>query len=450
VVDNPDQGGPVPEYAYARVSTQDQDLTIQLAALEQAGIHPSRIFQEKRSGVAKALPVRDQVLAQLKPSDRLTVWKLDRIGRSVAEILGIVRDLDQRRITFRSLTQPVDTSGYMGRAFLQLLAVFAEMEREMILERTAAGKARRRAEGKHPGGPRMFGFTVTLEPIDHEQALVREAAQRVLQGEPMNQVVDDWQARGLRPIRGERWKVVSLRRLLLNPRTAEIIGQDQHQALVRLFAQPGRQRLGRPAEHMLSGILTCSQCSQPLYGAEKGGKDQPAQLVYRCKRGTGSGGRFAGCGSTVVSMRRADDWAREAFIAAVAGPDFAQALAQRQAEVLSEDVTAAELDEWREEIQDLDQVQGTRFYSDAMKRRHAQLRRLVDAATARLMAAPELEEMMSLPRSEDKLRERWASWTVAQRRTWLRRLLSSIVVRPALVRGRASDVEARMGPRWRM
>jgi hypothetical protein len=66
------------------------------------------------------------------------------------------------------------------------------------------------------------------------------------------------------------------------------------------------------------------------------------------------------------------------------------------------------------------------------------------------MAAPELEEMLDLPKSEDKLRERWASWTVAERRTWLRRLLSSIVVRPALVRGRASDVEARMDPRWKM
>jgi DNA invertase Pin-like site-specific DNA recombinase len=438
----------VPEYAYARVSTTDQDLTIQLAALEQAGIHPSRIYQEKISGVAKTLPVRDQVLAQLQAGDRLTVHKLDRIGRSVAEILGIVKDLDSRKIGFRSLTQPIDTSGYMGRAFLQLLAVFAELEREMILERTTAGKARRKAEGRHPGGPRMFGFTAkTLDVIEDEAQLVREAAQSVLQGVPMNQVVDDWAARGIKPVRGERWRVVSLRRLLLNPRVAEIIGDDQHQDLVRMFSQPDRRRLGRPAQHLLSGVLAC-HCGQPLYGTWKG-KADAKEWYYRCKPGAGSGGRSTGCGSVGVAMRRADDWAREAFIAAVTGPDFAQAMAKRQKEIMSED-SIEDLDDWREEIQDLDQVQGTRFYSDTMRDRHAQLRRLVDAAPARLMAAPELEEMASLPRSEDALRAAWASWDTSTRRCWLRRLVSTIVVHPATVRGRGSDVESRMDPRWKM
>jgi DNA invertase Pin-like site-specific DNA recombinase len=442
------------EYAYARVSTEDQDLTIQLAALEQAGVHPSRIFQEKISGVAKRLPVRDQVLGMLRPGDQLVVWKLDRLGRSVAELLAIVEDLDRRKIKFKCVTQPVDTSGgYMGRAFLQLLAVFSEMERSMILERTAAGKARRRAEGLHPGGPRMFGFDrdqVTI--LDHERDQVQEAATRVLAGEPMNRVVEDWQARGLRPIRGERWKVVSLRRILTNPRVAQLVGDDQAQALVRLFGQPGRRSLGRPAEHLLSGILVCGrpECGRPLYGAVKGGKDQPAQLVYRCKKSAGSGGRFAGCGSTVVSMARADAWAADAFVAAVAGPAFARSLEQRQRELLAQDVTAADLDAWRDEAAELDQVQGTRFYTDAMKRRHAELRRMVDTATARLMAAPDLAEMQSLPRSVDALRELWSSWSVAERRRWLRRVLDRIDVKPATVRGRASDVESRMSPVWRI
>jgi DNA invertase Pin-like site-specific DNA recombinase len=438
------------DYAYARVSTQDQDLTVQLAALEQAGIHPSRIFREKISGVAKRLPVRDQVLAQLQAGDRLTVWKLDRLGRSLVELLAVVQDLEARKIAFRCTTQPIDTSTPAGRAFLQLLAVFAEFERQIILERTAAGKARRKAEGRHPGGPRMFGFAAaTLDVIPEEQELVREAADRVLAGEPMNQVVDDWHTRGLRPIRGQRWKVVSLRRLLLNPRVVEIIGQDQHQDLVRLFSRPGRQSLGRPAAHLLSGILACP-CGQPLYGAQKGGKDRPAQLVYRCKKGGNSGGRFAGCGSTVVSMRRADAWAGDAFVAAVAGPDFARAMAQRQREILDQDMDAAELDDAREEIQDLEQVQGTRYYSDTMRERHAQLRRMVDAATARLMAAPELEEMLSLPRSEAKLRELWAGWDTASRRRWLRRILDRIEVMPATSRTRASDVESRMAPVWKI
>ena len=144
------------DIGYARVSTRDQNPQLQLNALEQAGCWP--IFEERVSGVSKKRPVRDQALVQLKAGDTLTVWKLDRLGRSVAELLAIVQDLEQRRIRFRCLTQPIDTSTAAGRMFLTFLAAFAEFERELIKERVLAGKARMKAEGKHPGGPALFGF----------------------------------------------------------------------------------------------------------------------------------------------------------------------------------------------------------------------------------------------------------------------------------------------------
>jgi site-specific DNA recombinase len=296
----------------------------------------------------------------------------------------------------------------------------------------------------------MFGFAAkTLDVIEDEAELVREAAGRVLAGEPMNRVVEDWHGRGIRPIRGERWKVVSLRRLLLNPRVAQLVGDDQALALVRMFNQPGRQSLGRPAEHLLSGILVCSRCQTPLYGAQKGGKDQPAQLVYRCKKASGSGGRFAGCGSTVVSMARADAWAEEMFVAAIVSDAWAESLSRRQAELLEDD-TAEDLDSWREELADLEQVQGTRFYSEAMKRRHDELRRMVDQATSRLMARPDLQALIDLPRSEEELRARWQRWSTADRRVWIRRLVDHIDVKPATSRSRASAVEERLDPVWKM
>jgi hypothetical protein len=129
-------------------------------------------------------------------------------------------------------------------------------------------------------------------------------------------------------------------------------------------------------------------------------------------------------------MGRADDWAREAFIAAVVGPDWAEALAQRQAELL-DTTTAGELDDWRAELEDLAQVQGTRYYTDAMRRRHGELRRLTDQATAKLLAAPDLAEMQSLPRSEAELRRTWERWSVQDRRVWLKRVLDRIEVKPA-------------------
>lgn len=135
-------------------------------------------------------------------------------------------------------------------------------------------------------------------------------------------------------------------------------------------------------------------------------------------------------------------------MAAIVSEDFATALDQRQAELLAGDTTAEELDAMREEIQEMDLVQGTRFYTDQMKARHAELRRLVDRATAQIMAQPDLQALVDLPRSEDALRASWSRWSVAERRSWIRRLVARIEVMPATGHGEASDVESRFSPVW--
>ena len=174
------------------------------------------------------------------------------------------------------------------------------------------------------------------------------------------------------------------------------------------------------------------------------------QSAYRCRRAEGSGGRSRGCGKGNVSERAADRWAAEAFIAAVVAPEFTAALNQRQAELLAGEVTAQELDEWRAEIGELEQVLGTRFAADAHRTRHAKLLVLVRQATSQLMQRPDLKALLDLPKSEAKLRERWAGWTITERRTWLRRVLEYITVKPATTTGRGSDIGKRLEPRWRI
>jgi site-specific DNA recombinase len=436
----------------ARVSSIDQDPQLQINALERAGAWP--IYVEHVSGVSTRRPVRDEVLRTAKAGDTITVWKLDRIGRSMTEVVGTIEDLTRRGIRFRCLTQNIDTAdtSATGKMQLQLLAMFAEFERTLLLERTAAGRQRRLDEGKHPGGVALFGFEADHETIVGAEAeLIREAARRILDDhEPMNQIVGDWNRRGLRTRSGSRWTVKTLRRVLANERVVPIVGQDTYRDLARLFGQPDRQRLGRPAERLLSGILSCSRCEQPLYATHVQQRNGTHRLVYACKKGTSSGGRFTGCGSMVISLARADAWAEEAFVAAVMSDDFAQALNRRQAELLAGEVTAQELDDWRQEMAELEQVMPTRFAPPDAKRRHAELRRMVDQATARLLAQPDLQALVDLPRSEEQLRARWSSWSTAERRAWLRRLVTTIVVHPAATRSRASDVESRLDPVWKL
>jgi DNA invertase Pin-like site-specific DNA recombinase len=432
----------------------DQDTQLQLDALERAGCWP--IYQEKVSGVSTKRPVRDEALATLQRGDRLTVWKLDRLGRSVAELLAIISDLEARGVRFRCLTQPIDTSTPSGRAFLGLLAVFAEFERDLIRERTMAGKARRIADGKHPGGPRMFGYGADhTTVIEAEAELIREATRRLVAGQDtLSAICEDWNARGLAPLRGQRWRVSSLRRTLLNPRVAPLVGTDSYRKLVGLFDNRGnrRQQLGRPATYLLSGILHCGRegCGRPMYGTWKVSRSGARELYYRCKPQAGSGGRFTGCGATGVSLARADDWAREAFIAAVAAPDFAAALDRRRAALLATEPTAADLEDMQAELGELEAILPTRYGTPDLRRRQAELRRLVSEATARLMAQPELQALYDLPRSEAELRAAWDAWSVPERRVWLRRVLERIEVAPATAQHRGSDVEARFAPSWKV
>jgi DNA invertase Pin-like site-specific DNA recombinase len=432
----------------ARVSTLDQDPGLQLAALARAGC--DQILEEKVSGVAAKRPVRDQILGQLRAGDTLTVWDLSRLGRSMIEVVSIVEELDRRGVRFRTLQQPIDTSSPTGKLQLQILAAVSEYERRMIVERVRAGKALMMAEGRHPGGRALFGFEADHETINEEQApLLREAVHQVLdQGKTLSAVVDAWNAQGLRPGRATHWRVTHLRRILLNERVIPIIGQDAYDRLRRLLTDQERRKGGRPATYLLSGVLVCQLCSRPMYGARRTRKGGIQELTYRCE--SSGGGRHTGCGRVAVAVGLADAYAREMFISAIVSPVWAESLAQRQAELLAKDATAEDLDNWRAELDDLAQVQGTRFYTDQMKARHAELRRLTDQATARLMAQPQLQELASLPRSEEQLRARWSSWSIQERRTWLRRLVERIEVKPATSRSRASSVEDRLEPRWLM
>ena len=422
----------------ARVSTRDQHPGLQITALEQAGC--DHIYEEQVSGVSDKRPVRDQVLDQLQPGDTLTVWKLDRLGRSVVELLKIIRALTDRGVRFRCLTQPIDTSTPAGRMFLGILALVAEFERELMIERVLAGKQRQRAEGR-PMGRLPFGWA-DADTIDPSQAaLLCEASAKVLGGQPLAKIVDAWTAAGHTTANGSRWYVSPLRRVLLNPRTAAIVGDDDHAKLQAILNAPGRQRLGRPGAYLLSGILRCERCGSPMYGT--------GNLNYRCKLATGSGGRFNGCGGVAIALERTDRVVADMFVAAVRDGRLTDAWRRRQAELLAEDATAEQLDDWRAEIHDLETVPARFAPADATERL-ATLRRLVRDATRRLMAQPELAAFADLPKTETALRAAWDAWSLTERRTWLRRIFNHITVAPATAQNRADDGVARLAPSWRL
>ena len=134
------------KYGYARVSTDDQTTALQRAALTRAGC--KTIFKDEGlSGATTKRPALGRCLKRLQPGDTLTVWKLDRLGRSLRDLITMLDDLKQRGVKFRSLTEAIDTHTPTGRAMWQMIGVLAELERSLISERTRAGLDAAKARG---------------------------------------------------------------------------------------------------------------------------------------------------------------------------------------------------------------------------------------------------------------------------------------------------------------
>lgn len=137
------------EIGYARVSTGDQDTAAQIRALEVAGV--SRVYTEHASGGRWNRPELHKALEQLREGDVLVVWKLDRLSRSLKDLLTLLEQIEGRGAGFRSLTEAIDTTTPAGRMMMQMVGSFAEFERAMIRERTQAGLEQARQQGRVGG-----------------------------------------------------------------------------------------------------------------------------------------------------------------------------------------------------------------------------------------------------------------------------------------------------------
>lgn len=136
---------------YARVSTQDQNPQLQLDALSRAGCE--KVFEEKASGAQRERPQLIAALDYMRAGDTLIVWKLDRLARSLKQLIETVEMLEGKGMHFRSLTESIDTTTPTGRLAFHVFAALAEFERSVIRERTSAGLASARAQGRVGGRP---------------------------------------------------------------------------------------------------------------------------------------------------------------------------------------------------------------------------------------------------------------------------------------------------------
>ena len=171
------QLGRIRNIGYARVSTAEQNLQMQIDALLREGVHPDNLHVEKVSGVSARRPKLELALMDARNGDTFIVWKLDRLGRNVVDLYRKVEELAKKGVKFRSIMDQFDTDTAMGKAMFGMMAVFAQFERDQTIERTKRGLQAARERGYKPGAKRTID-------VDH-------IAKRLAKGETVKGIADD-------------------------------------------------------------------------------------------------------------------------------------------------------------------------------------------------------------------------------------------------------------------
>lgn len=171
------------QIGYARVSTKEQHLDLQVDSLRRSGCE--KVFQEVVCGARAERPVLDALLGGLRPGDVIVIWKLDRLGRSLRHLVELADTLIEQDVGLKSLNDPIDTTTPQGRLAFNLFAALAEFERDLIRERTQAGLAAARARGRKGGRPKGLDpqaerTACAAETLYREERLsVREVAEEL-------------------------------------------------------------------------------------------------------------------------------------------------------------------------------------------------------------------------------------------------------------------------------
>ncbi len=168
------------QVGYARVSTPDQTLAVQLDALQQSGC--TKIFREVASGTKADRQGLTAALDYLRPGDTLMVWRLDRLGRSLGQLIVLMNTLHQQQIGFQSLVEAIDTTTPLGQFFFQITGAFAKLERNLTRERTLAGLASARQRGRKGGRPKAIDaktFEMALQLYEARTSSVQSICTRL-------------------------------------------------------------------------------------------------------------------------------------------------------------------------------------------------------------------------------------------------------------------------------
>ncbi len=399
-------------------------------------VDQSAYRRSKRAGYERML---SDVRAGLV--DVIVVWKLDRLLRRAAEFERVWSICEAAGAELASVNDSLDTSHATGRAIARMLVAMAQLESEQMSLRIRGAKQANKAAGKpRSGGPRAFGLTDDWsEVVPAEQALVREAAERVLAGASVRSVVLDWNERGVTTSTGGPWSAQALRNLLLQERICPgpearwpaLLDEVTCARLRAVLTDPARRQLrsGRGRPNLLTGTIRCGRCGARMKASQPAG----GKRKYACP------GQPEGSNCTAILAEPLEAFVVEALLLALDGPSLSERLASNPddpaaalAEVEAQSAELAEM--WAE-----GKLPRTSFEVAQVK-----LSARADAARA------ELAEAVSRRSVEASLVGRWDDLDLDGRRQVVQTVLDRVVVNKAQRKGPGTTPAERVDLIWKV
>jgi DNA invertase Pin-like site-specific DNA recombinase len=247
----------------------------------------------------KSRPAFERMLADLAQYDVLVFWKTDRLVRRFSQFAQVVDACERAGVRLVSVVDPIDTSTPILKGVAGLMASMGEQESKNISLRVTRFHQDAARKGGNHGHRRAYGYELDgMTVVKREATAIKEARDRVLAGESMRSICDDWNRRGVAPVSAPAWRVTTFKRMITGPRIAglrqyrgevvaygvwpAIISPDDHRRVVARLGSPSVRQRGRPASYLLTGMVCCGRCGNVLRATVKN-----SQRRWACRRSPG-------------------------------------------------------------------------------------------------------------------------------------------------------------------
>ncbi len=430
------------------------------ALCKREGLTVGRVYTDDDSAYsAKPRPAFEEMLRDgLEGIDAVVFWKVDRLVRRRRDFNRVLDACEQAKVRLVSVIDPIDTSTPILAGVAGLLASVGEQESHNIGLRVSRLHQANALAGKPHGGRRGFGFDPTgTKVVAKEAKAIREARDRILDGESMTSICNDWNARGLAAVTAPAWRVTTFKKMITGPAIAglrryqgevvgagtwpAIISPKDRDAIVQALEGPHARRRGRPATHLLTGLLVCGVhgCGGKLHSGVKG----DGVRIWTCRRLPGDDEK---CGNLQVRADHVDELVEEALLRRLDSPALARALRRGKTRRGKADAAKVADLEMRVTQLGLDHDAGIITRAEWLTRRAPLLER-IDAARAELShengtAALQEFEGVNVPR-------RWAKLSLDEQRKVAALLIDRVTIAPPAHRGNTFDDE-RVDIAWRV